>query len=285
MSNKASTDAPAWQPWHALTVAGSDSCGGAGIQADLKTMNSLGVEAASVITAITAQNTLGVQALQVLPPELVVAQFDAVMADLPIAAIKTGMLANAAIIEALAVRLGQSVASTDARQRAADSGAALILDPVMVSTSGARLLEADAEQALVATLLPMATLVTPNLPEAAVLTGLDPDSDPRALAEAILALGAAAVLIKGGHGRGTTVVDLLITASAEYRFESPRVSDQMHGTGCSLAAAIAARMARGDRLPDAVGGAIAWLQQRIARRWRPRAGPLAMLALAARHED
>jgi hydroxymethylpyrimidine/phosphomethylpyrimidine kinase len=256
------------QIFNALTIAGSDSCGGAGIQADIKTMTCLGVEAASVITAVTAQNTQGVHDLATLETRLVAAQLRAVLSDLPIAAAKTGMLANAGIIETVATGLQSS------------PGVHLVVDPVMVATSGARLLDRNAEQVLISRLLPLAALVTPNLPEAAALTGHDITTAPEKLAEKILGFGCAAVLIKGGHATGSRVEDLLVTAQGRQVFSHPRTARSIHGTGCALSAAITAHLARGLCLEDAVDAAIQWLQTRIARSWQPRSGQLAMLPLA-----
>jgi hydroxymethylpyrimidine/phosphomethylpyrimidine kinase len=250
---------------HALTIAGSDSCGGAGIQADLKTINSLGVEAASVVTAITAQNTLGVSQVLSLEPALILAQLQAVLTDLPIGAAKTGMLANGATIEVIARELRQHPAM------------ALVIDPVMVATSGDRLLDPDAEKLLISELLPLARLVTPNLPEARVLTGLDDKASAQQLGEAILNLGCTAVLIKGGHAEGDRVEDLLLTQSDQHRFSHRRVTESIHGTGCALSAAITANLARGEPLEEAVASAIEWLQKMIGKTWRPQAGKLAML--------
>lgn len=253
---------------HALSIAGSDSCGGAGIQADIKTMAALGVEAGSVVTAITAQNTLGVHAVEVLGTKLVIAQLNAVLDDLPIRAVKTGMLANAAIIEALGARLSKQRDLT------------LVVDPVMVATSGARLLDQDAEAVLIRDVLPLAALVTPNLPEARALTACASDHPPEALAEKLLALGCRAVLLKGGHAQGDQVEDLLVSADGERRFRHPRVSGSVHGTGCVLSAAITALLARGLSMEDAVAGGIDWLHQRLPHCWQPSKGPLGMLPLA-----
>ncbi len=253
------------QVYNGLTIAGSDSSGGAGIQADIKTMTSLRVEAASVLTAVTAQNTLGVHDMAPLSARLVKAQLRAVLDDLPITAAKTGMLANAGIIEAVAAGFRPG------------TGVRLVVDPVMIATSGARLLDRDAEQVLINQLLPLATLVTPNLPEAAVLTGLSSTTSPDKLADRILALGCTAVLIKGGHASGDRVEDLLVTANSRRVFSHPRSRYSIHGTGCALSAAITACLARGQGLDEAVDSAIEWLQIRIARCWQPRSGQLAML--------
>lgn len=255
--------------YHALTVAGSDSCGGAGIQADLKTINALGVQAATAITAITAQNTAGVSRVQVMDAEMVQAQLVAVTNELPIKAAKTGMLANAEIIEVLIKHLADQ------------SDLDLIVDPVMVATSGARLLDQEAESVLREGLLPKASLVTPNLPEAAVLTELDDDRPAEEYAEALIALGCRAVLIKGGHGSGDHVEDLLVTEAATKRYKHPRRPLQVHGTGCALSAAITACLARGSSLENAVDQAIAWLQQQLDQTWTVPRGKLAMLPFTA----
>ena len=217
----------------ALTIAGSDSGGGAGVQADLKTFQSFGVFGTSVITAVTAQNTLGVTAVHILPAGIVRAQLAALASDLPAAAVKTGMLAS--------TELAQVVAD------ALDPATPYVCDPVMVATSGDRLLEPFAERVIVERLIPLATVVTPNLDEAAILTGHpvhDPDSMERA-GQMLLALGAAAALIKGGHLRGDLLIDLLVTRDGTRRFEHPRIqTTSTHGTGCTLSAAITAGLAR-----------------------------------------
>jgi hydroxymethylpyrimidine/phosphomethylpyrimidine kinase len=272
MSNKNKRGArPA--PPGALTIAGSDSCGGAGIQADLKSFSAWGVEGASVITAVTAQNTLGVTGAEALPADFVAAQLSAVLDDLPVGAAKTGMLANAGIIEAVAESLS------------GHSGLQLVVDTVMVATSGARLLDREAERVLIERLLPHATLVTPNLPEAAVLTGLPADTAPCRMADALLAKGCRAVLLKGGHGKDEEVVDWLVTGSGQERFRHRRVEGRVHGTGCALSAAITAGLARGRSLEDSVGPAIEWLQTLIAATWRPDKGELGMLPFADRSLD
>jgi len=252
-----------------LTIAGSDSCGGAGIQADLKTFTRHGAEGASVLTAVTAQNTVGVSAVETLSPRFVRAQLDAVLADLPIRAAKTGMLATAPIIETLAEGL------------TLNPELKLVIDPVMVATSGARLLDADAEQALIELLLPRAALVTPNLPEAAALTGLPEGSDPLRLAEAILDTGCDAVLVKGGHGHGSRIEDLLVSQFGHSSFSHERTNRRIHGTGCALSAAITARLGRGEDLESATGKSIEWLQGMIASSWQPLKGELAMLPFGA----
>ncbi len=263
MYNKHESSLPAL-PACAVTIAGSDSAGGAGIQADLKTFTRWQVFGASVLTAVTAQNTLGVTGVQALDPELITAQLDAVLADLPVSAAKTGMLANADIVAVVADGLE--------RQQFP-----LVVDPVMVATSGARLLDREAEQAVVERLLPIATLVTPNQPEAAVLTGLETQSPPERLAEALLKLGCQAALVTGGHGDGSRVVDILADASGVRRIEHPRLAHRIHGTGCTLSAAITAALARGLPLAEAIKAAEDWLARLLAHLKRPSTGPLALI--------
>jgi hydroxymethylpyrimidine/phosphomethylpyrimidine kinase len=239
----------------AVTIAGSDSSGGAGIQADLKTFAALGVYGATVITALTAQNTKGVLAVHDVPADFVTAQLDAVFSDLDVAAVKIGMLANAAIIEAVAAALD--------RYRARN----VVLDPVMVASSGEKLLRPDAIGAL-RKLASRARVLTPNLPEAAVLLDVPAARDEaamRAQAEKLLALGAGAVLIKGGHGTGPESVDLLVEAGACTRFAAPRIATKnTHGTGCTLASAVAAGLAKGLTLNEAVRQAKAYVSAAIA---------------------
>ncbi len=228
----------------ALTIAGSDSSGGAGIQADLKTFSAFGVYGASAITALTAQNTTGVTGVHAVPADFVVAQIDAVLADLEIGAIKTGMLANAAIVTAVSRRLEA------ARE------IPVVVDPVMVATSGANLLDADAIDAVRRQLIPRATLITPNLPEAARLLGEGEASSEDAMARqavALQAIGAKAVLIKGGHGTGPLAVDLLAVADRLLTLRRPRIeTSSTHGTGCTLSAAVTALLAAGACLENAV---------------------------------
>ncbi|HEX6207877.1 MAG TPA: bifunctional hydroxymethylpyrimidine kinase/phosphomethylpyrimidine kinase [Actinomycetota bacterium] len=229
----------------ALTIAGSDSGGGAGIQADLKTFTALGVFGTTAITAVTVQNTKGVEGYEELSPETVGGQIRAVATDIGVHAAKTGMLASAAIIEAVADALVETRVPN------------LVVDPVFVSKHGHPLLQDDAVEALKARILPLATLVTPNLPEAAGLTGLqvEAEQDLRRAGEAILELGAGAVLVKGGHLSGPEATDLLVTGDGATPFSSPRVdTPHTHGTGCVLSAAIAARLALGDDLEVAVRG-------------------------------
>lgn len=231
-----------------LVVAGSDSGGGAGIQADLKTITMLGGFATTAITALTAQNTLGVQDVLPVDAAFVAAQMRSVLVDIGADAIKTGMLGSARVVETVA-RMCESLAS----------GIPLIVDPVMVAKGGAVLLDQSAIDMMVLRLFPFASLVTPNVPEAEKLTGLRIRSaeDLGRAADALLALGPSAVLMKGGHLEGDTVVDLLRTADgAEHRFEGPRVASRStHGTGCTLAAGIAAGVAEGLTLEGAVARA------------------------------
>ncbi len=239
----------------ALTIAGSDSGGGAGIQADLKTFSALGAYGASVLTALTAQNTRGVQAILDIPPDFVAAQVDSVFSDLRIAAVKIGMLSRPTVIEAVAAGLLRHQARN------------IVLDPVMVATSGDRLISPEAVAMLRSRLLPLADLVTPNLPEAAEMLG-----EPLAGTEAesaeqgrrLLALGCRAVLVKGGHAAGPESVDLLVAPDGIRRFAAPRhATRNTHGTGCTLSAAIAAGLAAGLGLPDAVEGAKRYLTEAI----------------------
>jgi hydroxymethylpyrimidine/phosphomethylpyrimidine kinase len=240
----------------ALTIAGSDSSGGAGIQADLKTFAALGVYGASVITALTAQNTKGVSAIHPVPADFVTAQLEAVFSDLEIGAVKIGMVADAAVIAAIAASLKRFAPK------------AVVLDPVMVATSGDRLLAADAVDALKTKLIPLATIVTPNLPEAAALLNEEVARGTAAIeaqGRRLLALGARAVLIKGGHGEGPDSTDMLVTASSIETLTAPRIATKnTHGTGCSLSSAIAAGLARGDDLASAVRGAKAFVSAAIA---------------------
>ena len=240
----------------ALTVAGSDSGGGAGIQADLKTFSALGVYGASVLTAITAQNTRAVTAVHAVPVEVVGAQLDAVFDDLAVGAVKIGMLGDAALIEAVARRLN-----------AVD--VPVVLDPVMIAKSGAALLPEAAVTALRDRLLPRADLLTPNLPEAARLLEVAQaatEEEMIAQGRALLALGARAVLMKGGHGKGAACVDLLILPETEpLRLEARRLETaNTHGTGCTLSAAVAAERAKGADLASAVRAAHGYLQGALA---------------------
>jgi hydroxymethylpyrimidine/phosphomethylpyrimidine kinase len=240
----------------ALTIAGSDSGGGAGIQADLKTFSALGVYGASAITALTAQNTREVRAIFDVDPEFIAAQIDTLFDDLAIDAIKIGMLSRPEVIEVVARRL----AARGARN--------LVLDPVMVAKSGDRLLRDEAVAALREILLPMAAVVTPNLPEAAVLLGregLEDEADMAATARGILDLGAKAVLLKGGHLEGAESCDYFTDGQAERLFSAPRIATKnTHGTGCTLSSAIAANLALGHPLIEAIGAAKDYVSQAIA---------------------
>jgi len=240
----------------AVTIAGSDSSGGAGIQADLKTFAALGVYGASVIAALTAQNTQGVTAIHDVPADFIAAQIDAVFSDLAIGAVKIGMLSQVAAIEAV----GAGLARYDAKN--------IVLDPVMIATSGDRLLSPDAVTALRTRLIPRALVVTPNLPEAAALTGASLARNEREMeiqAREILALGARGVLIKGGHGDGAESVDLLIGEGDVVRLSAKRIATKnTHGTGCTLSSAIAAGLAKGLDLAAAVQAAKTYVTAAIA---------------------
>ncbi|MGV7218448.1 bifunctional hydroxymethylpyrimidine kinase/phosphomethylpyrimidine kinase [Bradyrhizobium sp. UFLA05-112] len=240
----------------ALTIAGSDSSGGAGIQADLKTFAALGVYGASAITALTAQNTKGVTGIHAVPAGFVTAQIDAVFSDLDVDAVKIGMVAQAASIDAIA----SSLVRWSPRH--------VVLDPVMVATSGDRLLAAEAVEALRTRLMPLASVITPNLPEAAALLD-EPVAESEAGIESqgrrLLALGCRAVLIKGGHGQGAESIDYLVSADGVIALAAPRVATQnTHGTGCSLSSAVAAGLAKGEDLATAVRDAKVWISTAIA---------------------
>lgn len=240
----------------AVTIAGSDSGGGAGIQADLKTFSALGIYGASVITALTAQNTRGVQAIHDVPADFIAAQMDSVFSDLAVGAVKIGMLSQVPVIEAVAAGLDRHGVK------------AVVLDPVMVATSGDRLLNPVAISALKRLLLPRAVVVTPNLLEAAAL--LDQpvalgEEDMLAQGEKLITLGAPAVLMKGGHGSGETSVDLLVMREGAVRLEAPRIATRnTHGTGCTLSSAIAAGLAKGFPLGQAVSEAKDYVTKAIA---------------------
>jgi hydroxymethylpyrimidine/phosphomethylpyrimidine kinase len=239
----------------ALTIAGSDSGGGAGIQADLKTFAAHGVYGTSAITALTAQNTLGVTGVHVVPPEFVVAQIDAVADDIPIAAAKTGMLATAAVARA--------VADVLARRRLAW----LVVDPVMVAKSGDRLLDQNAVREMTGAMIPLASVVTPNRIEAEVLTGraVVSGNDAREAAKALVDLGARAAIVKGGHFQDADVVDLLYDGRDFHEFRHPRQQTRhTHGTGCTFAAALTANLALGNPLPNAVALTVDFVAGAIA---------------------
>ena len=229
-----------------LAIAGSDSSGGAGVQADLKTYAALGVYGTCAITAVTAQNTLGVSAVHELPPEIVAAQIDAVVSDIRPDAVKTGMLANAAIVEVVASKVRQYALRT------------LVVDPVMVAASGDRLLREDAVQALRDLLLPLADVTTPNIPEAEALVGYELRTylQLREAAREIHAMGPRNVVITGGHKEGSAVVDILFDGRDFREFAAPRIeTTSTHGSGCTFASAIAAYLALGEPVQDAVGRA------------------------------
>ena len=240
----------------ALTIAGSDSGGGAGIQADLKTFHHFGVYGASAIALVTAQNTLGVRCVEPLAASLVAAQIDAVAEDLRPDAVKTGALGSASIVEVVAAAVARHAL------------APLVVDPVMVAKGGDTLLDGDAVDALRRLLLPQAALVTPNLPEAAALLGGPVEPAPRGLrdaAQALVALGARAALVKGGHAAGSEVVDVLADRHDVVTLRAARIDTRhTHGTGCTYSAAITARLALGDDVTAAVRAAHAWLQRAIA---------------------
>jgi len=239
-----------------LTIAGSDSGGGAGIQADLKTVIALGGYGTSAITALTAQNTQGVFGVMPVPPEFIVQQIEVVLQDIGADAIKTGMLHSAPVIEAVADALARH-----------GGGVPLVIDPVMVAASGATLLQQEAISALKESLLPLAGLLTPNLPEAEKLCGRDIKSEEemRAAAQELRALGPQAVLLKGGHMEGNELVDVLASAEGVECFTTSRIpTEDTHGTGCTLASAIATGLAQGLMLRDAVIRARAYLQKAIA---------------------
>ena len=238
----------------ALTIAGSDSGGGAGIQADLKTFAAHGVYGTSAITALTAQNTVGVQGVQVVPDDFVTAQIEAVAADLGCDAVKTGMLVNSTIVEAVAAAI-ESLELPN-----------LVVDPVMVAKSGDHLLDEEAVHALRWTLIRLARVVTPNLPEAEVLAKMSIGSvaDMREAARRIAMLKPSAVVIKGGHLAGPEVVDLLLENGEFYEWVGPRIEGpNTHGTGCTFASAIAAHLAKGAALKDAVPAAKAYVEGAI----------------------
>jgi hydroxymethylpyrimidine/phosphomethylpyrimidine kinase len=240
----------------ALTIAGSDSSGGAGIQADLKTFAAFGVYGASVITALTAQNTRGVAGIHHVPADFVTAQIDAVFSDLDVNAVKIGMVSQLATIEAIMAALDRW------------SPKHVVLDPVMVATSGDRLLDQSAIEALRTGLIPRAALITPNLPEAAALL-----NEPVAVSEAaianqgqrLLAMGCRMVLIKGGHGQGAESIDYLVGGDGVIALAASRIAtNNTHGTGCSLSSAIAAGLAKGEQLEPAVRHAKTWISAAIA---------------------
>jgi hydroxymethylpyrimidine/phosphomethylpyrimidine kinase len=240
----------------ALTIAGSDSSGGAGIQADLKTFAAFGVYGASVITALTAQNTTGVSGIHQVPAEFVTAQIDAVFSDLAVGAVKIGMVAHPPVIDAIVAGLKRW------------SPQHVVLDPVMVATSGDRLLASEAVDALRTKLIPLASVITPNLPEAAALLDEGVAADEADVAKQgrrLLALGCKSVLIKGGHGQGAESIDYLINSSGVTTLAAPRIATKnTHGTGCSLSSAIAAGLAKGEGMETAMRKAKAFVSAAIA---------------------
>ena len=239
----------------AMTIAGSDSGGGAGIQADLKTFAALGVYGTSVLTAITAQNTIAVTGIHEVPLEMIGSQIDAVMADIGVDAVKTGMLSCGAIIEVVADKLAQYKVER------------LVVDPVMVAKSGDRLLREDALEALRTLLMPLAAVVTPNIPEAEVLTDMKIESrqDARKAARCIVGMGPRAVVVKGGHLPGPPL-DLLYDGTGFREYEAPRIeTTSTHGTGCTFASAIAAGLARGMEVAEAVAMAKEYVTEAIKR--------------------
>jgi hydroxymethylpyrimidine/phosphomethylpyrimidine kinase len=239
-----------------LVIAGSDSGGGAGIQADIKTITALGGYAATAITAVTVQNTLGVSGVHPIPLEVIAAQARAVLDDIGADAIKTGMLGDAAIVETVAAAIDHA------------GSVPAVIDPVMVAKGGASLLADAAIGAVKSLMIPRAALLTPNAPEAAALTGLSVETtdDLRRAGEALLALGAKAVLMKGGHIAGERVVDVLMTAEGETSFEGERIDTRhTHGTGCTLASACAAGLAQGLSLEEAVARAWNYVHEAMLR--------------------
>ena len=255
------------RPVCALTIAGSDSGGGAGIQADLKTFAAHGLHGLSAIAALTAQNTRGVSAVQVPPVAFLRAQIDACFDDFRIGAVKIGMLANARVIHAVADALEQWQPPY------------IVLDPVMVASSGARLLEPGALRALRQRLLPLATVLTPNIPEAELLLGhslADDEAAEAALAQ-LLALGARAVLLKGGHLPGREMTDRLDDGRQRQRFVHPRLDIEGHGTGCTLASAIAANLCQGMELVESCAAAADYVHGALLSAYRPGEGGVAVL--------
>jgi hydroxymethylpyrimidine/phosphomethylpyrimidine kinase len=239
----------------ALTIAGSDPSGGAGLQADLKTFHQFGVFGTSVVTAVTIQNTQSVLGSHAVPADVVAAQLDAVVTDLPPAATKSGMLGTVDVTHRVAEQIHRLALRN------------YVLDPVMVATSGGRLLDPAAVRIVAQRLVPLATLVTPNLDEAAALTGgpVKTVADMERAAESLIRMGAKAALVKGGHLDADTLVDVFTAGGAVRRFEHPRIrTTSTHGTGCTLSAAITAGLALGQQLEDSVSRAIAYVQRALA---------------------
>lgn len=239
----------------ALTIAGSDSGGGAGIQADLKTFHAFGVFGTSAITAITAQNTVGVRAVHAVPAGVVREQISAIVDDFDVRAVKSGMLATRELVELVAAAIREA------------GLADYVLDPVMVASSGDRLLDEDAVSAIIKLLLPMSTLVTPNLDEARMLTGIEVhhEQSMRAAAKLLVARGARAALIKGGHLAGDEVADVFFDGAEFETYRKPRIAtSSTHGTGCTLSAAVTAGLAHGRMLKVAVADALDFVNRAIA---------------------
>jgi hydroxymethylpyrimidine/phosphomethylpyrimidine kinase len=241
------------RPARILIIAGSDSSGGAGIQADIKTATALGCYAMTAITAVTAQNTIGVSSIHAVPAAIVREQIDACLSDIGADAIKIGMLGTAEIVTVVADAL-----------RAHAKTIPIVLDPVMVAKGGASLIGDSAVGALKQKLLPLATVITPNLPEAAVLSGLPEKAPVADAATQIRSLGARAVLMKGGHAESSTVTDVLFDGEVRHSFASPRIGTKhTHGTGCTLSTAIACGLGQGMALADAVQRAHAYVHEAI----------------------
>ena len=255
-----------------LTIAGSDSGGGAGIQADLKTFAALGVHGTSAITALTAQNTQGVAAVHSVPVKHLRAELDAVFDDFDIEAVKTGMLGDARTVR------------TVARELARRRPRWLVVDPVMIATSGARLLDKNAVRVLIDELIPLADVLTPNLPEAEALTGIAIRNarDGERVAAKLRAFGAQAVLLKGGHGRGRDVIDRWFDARGSFEVRNRRLPFDAHGTGCTLSAALAAGLANSMSPRTAARRAIAFVQRALEHAYTPGMAPLRVLAQRAR---
>jgi hydroxymethylpyrimidine/phosphomethylpyrimidine kinase len=251
----------------ALTIAGSDSGGGAGIQADLKTFAALGVHGVSAITALTAQNTRGVNSVHRVPLKHLRAELDAVFEDFAITAVKTGMLGDARTVRCVG------------RELARRKPPRVVVDPVMIATSGARLLDTDAVRVLIEELIPLADVLTPNLPEAEALTGTAIRSvrDGERVAAQLRGYGAKAVLLKGGHGRGREAVDRWFDSRGMLELRHPRRPGKFHGTGCTLSSALAAELAKGVAPRAAARRAIAFVQRAMRGAFRPGHGGLAVL--------
>jgi hydroxymethylpyrimidine/phosphomethylpyrimidine kinase len=258
---------PKTSPPIALTIAGSDSGGGAGIQADLKTFHARGVHGLSVIAAITSQNTRGVTAVHAVPQTHIRSQIAAVFDDFPIGAVKTGMLGSAAITRLVAQEMQR-------RQPAW-----LVVDPVMIATSGARLLDENAVEAMIQELIPLADILTPNIPEAEALLGwpIRKPADFDRAGLALLELGAKSVLLKGGHAGGHTVIDHFYDARGVLELRHPRLKLEGHGTGCTLASAVAAELAKGRTPRSAVRSAATYVHQALQRAYRPGGGKVHVL--------